>query len=96
MKLLLTSAGLTNKNVKKFFIAQFDRLDNKKACLIFTIREESDWQWLEQYDKELREIGLEYDRINISEEKNLANLKEYDIYYVCGGNTFYILDRMRT
>lgn len=95
MKLLLTSTGLANENIKKFFIAQFDRLDNKKACLIFTIREESDWQWLDQYDKELEEVGLEYDKVNISEENNFANLKEYDIYYVCGGNTFYILDRMR-
>ncbi|MFA6047293.1 MAG: Type 1 glutamine amidotransferase-like domain-containing protein [Parcubacteria group bacterium] len=95
MKLLLTSTGLENKKVRDFFISQFDTLSDKKACLIFTIREESDWQWLEQYDKELGEIGLRYDKINISEENNFVNLKEYDIYYVCGGNTFYILDRMR-
>lgn len=95
MKLLLTSAGLANEKIKDFFIAQFDTLENKKACLIHTIRAESDWQWMAYYDQELKNIGLEYDAVNISADKNLANLPDYDIYYVCGGNTFYILDRMR-
>lgn len=95
MKLLLTSAGLTNPKIRDFFVGQFDTLENKKACLIFTIREESDWQWLPQYEKELGGIGLAHDQINISQEKDFSDLRDYDIYYVCGGNTFYILDRMR-
>jgi dipeptidase E len=95
MKLLLTSAGLKNQKIRDFFVAQFDQLEDKKACLIFTIREESDWQWLDLYDNELNDIGLAYDRINLSEDKNLSGLRNYDIYYVCGGNTFFILDRMR-
>jgi len=95
MKLLLTSTGLTNQKISNFFVAQFDSLENKTACLIFTIKDESDWQWLPHYREELGGLGLSYDQINISEENNLSNLKEYDIYYVCGGNTFYILDRMR-
>ncbi len=95
MKLLLTSTGLTNQKIRDYFVSQFEMLENKKACLIFTIRNENDWQWLEHYDSELKGIGLQYDRINISEGKDLSDLKEYDIYYVCGGNTFYILDRLR-
>lgn len=95
MKLLLTSTGLTNQKVRDFFISQFDTLADKKACLIFTIEQESDWQWIEHYDKELRSIGLQYDHINISEERDLSDLHKYGIYYVCGGNTFYILDRLR-
>lgn len=95
MKLLLTSTGLENQKIRDFFVSQFDTLEDKRACLIFSIREESDWQWLEHYDKELGKIGLQYNRVNLSEEKNFTSLREYDIYYVCGGNTFYILDRMR-
>jgi dipeptidase E len=95
MKLLLTSTGLNNDKIKEFFVSCFETFENKKACLIHTVREESDWQWMEYYDSEMRSICLEYDAINISEDKNLANLPEYDIYYVCGGNTFYILDRIR-
>lgn len=95
MKLLLTSAGLANEKIRNFFVAQFDSLKNKKACLIHTVRVESDWEYMKYYDQELKELGLKYDAINISEDINLVNLPEYDIYYVCGGNTFYILDRMR-
>jgi len=95
MKLLLTSTGLTNQKIRDFFISQFSTLEDKKACLVFTIREESDWQWIEHYDNELKSIGLQYDGINISEEKDLSDLQGYDIYYICGGNTFYILDRLR-
>ncbi|MFA6973166.1 MAG: Type 1 glutamine amidotransferase-like domain-containing protein [Parcubacteria group bacterium] len=95
MKLLLTSTGFTNQKIRDFFVSQFDALENKKACLIYTIRQEGDWQWVERYDSELKEIGLQYDGVNISEEKDLSDLQEYDIYYVCGGNTFYILGRLR-
>ncbi|EKE11834.1 MAG: putative S51 peptidase [uncultured bacterium] len=94
MKLLLTSTGLKN-DIKEFFVSCFENFENKRACLVHTVREESDWQWMESYDQELKSIGLAYDAINISVDKNLAGLPEYDIYYVCGGNTFYILDRMR-
>lgn len=95
MKLLLTSDGMTSRKIVDFFISQFDTLKDKRVCLIHTIREEGDWKWMDYYRKELGEIELKHDEINISEEKNLSGLIEYDIYYVCGGNTFYILDRMR-
>jgi dipeptidase E len=95
MQLLLTSTGLENQKIRDFFISQIGSLDDKRVCLIYTIRQEGDWQWVEHYHKELEEIGLRYDDVNISEEKDFSNLPVYDIYYVCGGNTFYILDRMR-
>jgi dipeptidase E len=95
MKLLLTSTGLEGEKIRDFFVSQFGTLEDKKACLIFTIREESDWRWVEHYHKELGEIGLLCEDVNISEEKDFSNLSDYDIYYVCGGNTFYILDRLR-
>lgn len=63
--------------------------------MIFTVRTQDDWKWIDLYDEELKDIGLAYDAVNISEEKDLSDLPVYDIYYVCGGNTFYILDRLR-
>jgi dipeptidase E len=95
MKLLLTSTGLESKKIRDFFVSKIESLGIRKTCLIFTIRQESDWQWVEHYHKELEEIGLPCDDVNISEEKDFSNLPAYDIYYVCGGNTFYILDRLR-
>lgn len=47
------------------------------------------------YDDEFKILGLNYDKINISEERDFSNLESYDIYYIAGGNTYYILDRLR-
>ena len=95
MKLLLTSDGLTSDNIRKVVISQFNSFEGVKVCLIHTVREESDWEYMKYYDQELKGLGLKYDAINISDDKSFSDLPDYGIYYVCGGNTFYILDRMR-
>jgi dipeptidase E len=95
MKLLLTSTGLANENIKKFFISQFDRLDNKKACLITSGRNSEEQFYIDESIKELEELGIGVTEFNIAKNDNIPNLEGFDIYYVCGGNTFYILDRMR-
>jgi dipeptidase E len=94
MKLLLTSSGINNQKIRDCFISNFGETKGKKVALIYTIRQESDWQWMEAYDQELKSLGLTYKGINISEEKDLSDIKGFDVYYVCGGNTFYILDRL--
>ncbi len=95
MKLLLTSTGLTNENIKKFFISQFDRLDNKTACVITSGRTKEEQFYIEESIKELSDFGIKVTEVNIAKNDSFSNLPEFDIYYVCGGNTFYILDRMR-
>jgi len=95
MKLLLTSAGLTNENVKNFFISQFDRLDNKTACIVTSGRNEEEQFYIDGSIKELEGLGIKVVEFNIAKHESFVNFPLYDIYYVCGGNTFYILDRMR-
>ncbi len=95
MKLLLTSAGLVNENVKNFFISQFDRLDNKTACIVTSGRNEEEQFYINGSIKELEDLGIKVIEFNIAKHESFVNFPEYDIYYVCGGNTFYILDRMR-
>lgn len=95
MKLLLTSAGLANKNVKNFFISQFDRLDNKTACIVTSGRNEEEQFYINSLIKELEDLGIKVIEFNIAKHESFVNSPEYGIYYVCGGNTFYILDRMR-
>lgn len=95
MKLLLTSTGLTNENIKKFFISQFDRLDDKTACVITSGRTAEEQVYIDESLKEMSDLGIEVAEVNIAKNDNFPNLSEFDIYYVCGGNTFYILDRMR-
>lgn len=95
MKLLLTSAGLKNQKICAFFVAQFDRLDNKTACVIDSGRTKEEQFYIDESLKELSDLGIKVTELNIAKNDSFPNLPEFDIYYVCGGNTFYILDRMR-
>jgi len=95
MKLLLTSAGLSYENIKKFFISQFDMLDNKTACIVTSGRNEEEQSYIDISIKELENFGIKVVEFNIAKHNSFVGFPEFDIYYVCGGNTFYILDRMR-
>ena len=44
---------------------------------------------------ELEDFGIKVIEFNIAKRESFVNFPLHDIYYVCGGNTFYILDRMR-
>jgi len=95
MKLLLTSTGLSNENVKQFFVNQFDRLDDKTAALVTCARNEEEQRWIDASKKELETLGVKVTEQNVALDDIFEEIPDYDIYYVCGGNTFHILDRMR-
>lgn len=102
MNLILISSGFMNfstgeiyRELQEELLKKTVALKKRTIGLIYTARQPDDWKWLDLYDKELKTLGFSYDVINISEALNAASLPEYDIYYVCGGNTFYILDRLR-
>jgi dipeptidase E len=95
MKLLLTSDGLNDRKVIDFFVGQLDGFENKKACVVATRQSEEHQVYIDAARKELEGLGIAVDVANISEDVDASVLSEYDIYYGCGGNTFYILDRMR-
>jgi len=100
MKLILMSSGLDNEKVKKEFSKLIDgRPSNKKVLIIFGVKTEEEWDHVDESRNELISLGILRDNIieaNISEDISEKNFKEeYDVVYVCGGNTFYILDRLR-
>jgi len=96
MRLLLTSSGLANEKIKQFFVSQFDRVDNKTAALVTCTRTEEEQAYVDVSKKELADLGIKVEEINISRDDIFEEYPECDIYYVCGGNTFHILDRLRT
>jgi len=95
MKLLLTSAGLSNDKIKNFFVGQFDRLDDKTAAFITCKRPEASREFIEKNKKDLEDLRIKVQEIDITKDDIYPRYPEFDIYFVCGGNTFYILDRMR-
>lgn len=96
MNLLLTSDGLTHEDIKKCFMEEINNLDTIKIAVLYTMKNPGDEKWLKYREDELNEFNIKYDFINISEDKNFSiDLLNYGVIYVCGGNTYYILDRLR-
>lgn len=96
MKLLLTSAGRYNKNIQEFFISLLPSSIDK--CSILMVYYKPDGR-MSDYIKEdidfLSELGCDLRVFDLNEEKFENLEKKFDIIWVCGGNTFFILDRMK-
>ncbi|HWQ60181.1 MAG TPA: Type 1 glutamine amidotransferase-like domain-containing protein [Candidatus Fimivivens sp.] len=95
MRLLLTSTGLVCPEVRRFFIGLFDRLDDKTACIVTAGRSHGERKYIDESIRELTDLGIETVELDISGNDHFANVRSADIYYVCGGNTYYIMDRLR-
>ncbi len=99
MKLLLTSNGLSSIKIKKAFIELLEKnLEQSKLLIIHTAQKPSHLVFVEEIKKEISKIGINPKNINylnLAEESILPSLKGYDAVYVCGGNTYFILDRIK-
>ena len=96
MKLLLTSAGVRNKKLADFFISILSKKPKDcSALMVVYAQNDQEKFYIDESKKELAELGVgDVDVFNLGENE-FADSKSYDVIYVCGGNTFSILDRMR-
>lgn len=93
--LILTSEGITNEKIKDFFLDLLREKNVKKICMIVNERSDSDGDWTHYHTMLLQGLGQDFDIINISKPVEAFRLYDYKAYYICGGNTFYILNQMR-
>lgn len=99
MKILLTSTGFTNPNIKNKFINLLNK-DVKEAKVLFIITAAQDpdaVRILPACLDDLTECGIIDENIKIYDMHKLLTQEEmnkYDAIYVCGGNTEYLVDRM--
>ncbi|MDD5054524.1 MAG: Type 1 glutamine amidotransferase-like domain-containing protein [Candidatus Nanoarchaeia archaeon] len=101
MKLLLTSDGLTsNALVDAFKELAIKPLKKLKVLIVSTgPNTQKILGYIEEFKKPLITAGVKENRIKtllLSEPSN-TNLSEYDILFVCGGNTFsylYLIKRL--
>ena len=98
--IILTSCGLRNENFKNRFyeIISKEELKDKKVLYITTAvdgEKEDNRDWVYKEYKTILELGI--NESNITEYKigNKINIDEYDIIYMMGGNTIYLLDMIR-
>lgn len=99
MRLLLTSNGLSSKRLGKEFIGLLEkRVQECKVLVIHTAQKPEHMVFVDGAGKEMSKQGILLPNINyanIVKEHPKITLSEYDVVYICGGNTYFILNRIR-
>ena len=104
MKLLLTSTGLTNQKIKNKFLELVNKTPSKIKIIFLPTasRSKEELKYVQASKQELIDLGIPEQNIKtISLDKKLDEKIEYneimnfDVIYVCGGNTFYLLKKVR-
>ena len=98
--IVLTSCGIRKEGFKNRFyeIVSKEELNNKKVLYITTAsdgEDDDDKSWMDEEYKTILDLGI--NESNIIEYKigNDININDFDIIYMMGGNTFYLLNIIR-
>lgn len=99
-KLFLTSAGFENPLVKKQFLKLIDKPPSEiKVIFVPTAaRTRQELHYVKESKKELLSAGVRDPNIKTLKLNHKILYKEvasFDVIYVCGGNTFYLLDKVK-
>lgn len=102
MKLLLTSAGITNDSIANTLLDMVGK-DAEKIKVVFiptaaNVEEGDKAAWFFRQYEDLRRIGINWiDVVDFAaaDVEWRTRLGECDVLYLSGGNTFYLLDQIR-
>lgn len=99
MKLFLTSAGLPSETTGAFLRLLNKKPEETKVCFVITAANpQEDKGYVEEDRKRLKELGFQVAELDL-EKENEESLKEkfknFDVIFVEGGNTFYLLKYVR-
>ena len=99
-KLLLTSTGLANQNITNQFLQIIDKpVSQIKIIFVPTAsRTEEELKYVHESKKELLDLGISENNIktlNLDSPISFEKVEDFDVIYVCGGNTFYLLKKVR-
>lgn len=101
MKLLLSSAGFDkNPKIAKAFLELVNKNPSEIRIFLVTIVEKDNksWRWVKFIVKQLGKIGINSKNIiifSLDRKIKWNDLRGIDVIYVCGGNTFVYLDKIR-
>lgn len=100
MKLFLTSTGLANEKLRKEFTALLTKPfpDIKVIFVPTAARTKEELKYVDESKQELLDLGISENNIKIltlDDKVAYTDVKDYDIIYVCGGNTFYLLKKVK-
>jgi dipeptidase E len=95
--LFLTSDGLSSDKLKKEFLKIFRIPSELKVLLMYGVRNDEELKYVNESENELIKIGFKKENIihiNFGQDK-IKKPRDFDVIYFCGGNTYYILNRIR-
>lgn len=97
MKLFLTSAGFTNQAISKVFLEQLSRPASESRVLIVAYAQGLEEEfYINESKQEIQQLGFENIVVaNMHTSIDVTTLGDFDVVYVCGGNTFAILKKLR-
>ncbi|MBL7078197.1 Type 1 glutamine amidotransferase-like domain-containing protein [Candidatus Shapirobacteria bacterium] len=99
-KLLLTSTGLASKNIANQFLQLIDK-PVSQIKIIFVpaaARNEEELKYVDESKKELLDLGIfkkNIKTLSLDKPVSFKEVEDFDVIYVCGGNTFYLLKKVR-
>ena len=96
MRVLLTSAGLETTKIKEYFVDMVGKeMSLVKALFIPTAAIDADAiEVLPKCMNDLLKCGILNKNINVYDlhaGMEIEDLQQYDVVYLCGGNTCYLL-----
>jgi len=97
MKLLLTSSGLSNSVISKSFLDKLSKpVSESTVFVIAYAQNDTEEFYVNESKREISQLGFnDISVINLNHVVcDLSSLK-FDVIYVCGGNTFSILSKLR-
>jgi len=99
MKLFLTSAGLPPETTEEFLKLLSQKPEETKICFIATASHPEENKCYVKRDRErLWELGFKIIELDLKKENKNSlgdRLKDFDVLFVEGGNTFYLLKYIR-
>src|SRR3989344_8018960 len=103
-KLLLTSSGFSNSKIGEEFLKLLDKNPTDVKVLFIPTASEyklengEEMFYVKESEKELIGLGISKENIfwlDVKDTPMAGDVQSYDVMYVCGGNTFYLMDKLR-
>lgn len=96
MKLFLTSTGLSNSKIIEEFLRILKRSpEDTRALVVAYGQNDIERFYIDEARKQVENTGVNVTVLNMQDSFRIEDLPDFDVVYVCGGNTFSILKKMR-